>query len=119
MKYQITFHAMKTVDDWDDENDAAGKTRGVDEWSHTVESNAKPTRRDFADFVYDRYSLAANQFRYWPDEPGRFTINRIENADGEEDHKGKYLADYDVTVVCRRLSPDVPVGNFQLKSVDE
>ena len=45
----------------------------------------KPTRRDFADFVYDCYSLPANQFRYWKEEPGRFTMNRAENNDGDAD----------------------------------
>jgi hypothetical protein len=119
MKHQITFHATKMVDDWDNERGASGKTRMIDEWSHTMESNAKPTRTDFANFVYDRYSLATNQFRHWPDEPGRFTINRIENDGGEEDPGGKFLADYDVTVTCRRLSPDVPVGTFGLKGIDK
>ena len=119
MKYQITFHATKMVDDWDNEQGASGKTRMIDEWSHSMESNSKPTRTDFANFVYDRYSLATNKFLHWPDEPGRFTISRIENNDGEEDPSGKYLADYDVTVTCRRLSPDVPVGTFGLKAIDK
>lgn len=119
LKYQITFYATKTVDDWDNENGASGKIRMVDEWKKVTESNAKPTRTDFANFVYDRYSLATNQFRHWPDDPGRFTTNRIENNDGEEDPNGKYLADYDVVVQCRPISREVKVGTFGLKPIDQ
>jgi hypothetical protein len=119
MKYQITFNAMKSVQDWDNENGASGDIRDIDAWSATIESNAKPTRKDFVDFLYDRYSLNLNQFRLWPDEPGRFTTNRIENDNGEEDKKGKFLADYDVRVECRPIQKEVPVGTFGLKSVDE
>ena len=119
MKYEITFTADKEVQDWDNENGASGTSRAIDSWSATVESNAKPTRKDFADFVYDRYSLKTNQFRHWPDEPGRFTLSRIENANGEEDPKGQFLADYDVRVTCRPIANDVSVGTFGLKSVDQ
>ena len=119
MKYHITFHATKMVSDWDQEQGASGIDRLTDEWSHTMGSNAKPTRTDFANFVYDRYSLKTHDFRRWPDEPGRFTLSRIENVHGEEDPSGKYLADYDVRIKCQRLSPDVPVGDFGLKAIDE
>jgi len=118
MKYQVTMHAMKEVDDWDEENGATGKGRLVDQWSKTMTLDHKPTRRDFADFVYDRYSLPANQFRYWEEEPGRFTMNRVENNDGEADERGHYLADYDVIIKCVPLQKEVSVGNFGLESVD-
>jgi hypothetical protein len=86
---------------------------------HTMQSNSKPTRKDFADFVWERYSLKTNEFRFWPDEPGRYSTNRIEDGSGSEDPHGEFLADYDVRVECQRLSPSVPVGNFGLKSIDQ
>jgi hypothetical protein len=119
MKYQITFHAVKEVEDWNDEEGAHGNRRMIDEWKHTTESNAKPTRTDFNDFTYDRYSLGLNQFRYWPDEPGRFTTSRIERGDGEPDEKGRFIADYDVRVTCTPLQKNVSVGTFGLKSSTE
>jgi hypothetical protein len=119
MRYLITFTANKTVQDWDDKDGASGAFREVDTWSATIESNAKPTQEDFSDFVYDRYSLKANQFRHWPDEPGRFSLSRIEDRDGQGDPKGKFLADYDVNVTCRPISYDVPVGTFGTKPIDQ
>lgn len=119
MKYQITFHAVKEVEDWDDEQGAHGTRRTIDEWEHTIESNAKPTRKDFNDFTYNRYSLGANQFHYWPDDPGRFTTSRIERGDGEPDEKGCFIADYEVRVTCTPLQAEIPVGTFGLKSSNQ
>ena len=119
MKYEIIFHADKEVSNWDSENGASGESRSIDSWSATIQSNAKPTRKDFADFVYDRYSLKANQFRHWPDEPGRFTLSRVENGNGEEDPNGRFLADCDVRVICHPIANEVSVGTFGLKSVDQ
>jgi hypothetical protein len=115
-KYIIRFEGEKQV--WDPEQGAAGKIRGVDEWSATVESNSKPTRDQFNDFTYNRHGIGANQFRYWPDEPGRFSANRVENRDGDADENGKYLADYDVYVTCTPVQNPVPVGHLSLESID-
>ena len=68
--------------------------------------------------TYDRYSIEANQFRYWPGVPGRFSASRVEDADGNDDKKGKYLADYDVYVTCTPVQNPVPIGHLSLESID-
>jgi hypothetical protein len=120
MKYQTTISVMKTVDDWDNEQGASGNVRGIDNWRETIVTSGKPTRRDLNNILYDgRYTLKINQFRHWPDEPGRFTTNRIEDGDGNEDPRGHYLADYDMRLECTPLQNPVNIGTFGLKSVDQ
>ena len=116
-KYIIHFSGEKRVDDWDPEQGVSGKDRIVDNWTATVESNAKPILAQLNNFTYDRYGIGANQFRYWPDEPGRFSANRVEDADGNDDEEGKYLADYDVYVTCTPVQYPVPVGHLGLESI--
>jgi hypothetical protein len=119
-KYIIRFSGEKRVDDWDPEQGAAGKDRIVDNWEASIESNTKPTLAQFNDFTYDRYGIGAREFRYWPNEPpwsGRFSANRVEDADGNSDNNGKYLADYDVYVTCVPTQNPVPVGHLGLKPI--
>ena len=72
-----------------------------------------------SDSLYDRFGIGPNSLKYWPDEPGRFTANRLEDKDGYESAHGLYLADYDVRIECRPMQNLVDVGHFGLKSVDE
>ena len=117
-KYIIQFDGEKRVDDWDPEQGAAGKDRIVDNWTATIESNARPTLAQFSDFTYNRYGIGPNKFQYWPDEPGRFSANRLEDEDGNDDEEGKYLADYDIYVTCTPTQDPVPVGHFGLKPTE-
>jgi hypothetical protein len=120
-KYEISFRCEKTVDSWDSENGATGSPRFVDEWQKTVISNAKPTRSDLFNFVTDHFGLdmKVHDFFYWPDDDGRFSVNRVEDGNGDADEEGNWLADYDVYIECREISPKLKIGSLGLKSYDK
>lgn len=117
-RYTIHFTGEKRVVDWDPKQGVTGRDRVVDNWEDTIESSTKPTRAQFSDFTYDRHRIGANQFCFWPDEPGRFSADRLEDKDGNDDEEGKYLADYDVYVTCTPTQDPVPVGHFGLKPTE-
>lgn len=118
-KYIISFNGEKRVQDWDPEQGALGNDRIVDNWNSSIESNAKPTIAQFSDFTYPRYGIGPNKFRYWTDEPGRFSASRVEDGDGNENKHGKYLADYDVYITCTPTQNPIVVGHLGLKSIDQ
>lgn len=117
MPYLITFHLLKSVDDWDEERGASGNSRDTDFKEKSFQAETRPGKTNLQEFLdsTDFYPLSTNDFVYWPDEPGRFTTNRIENDEGEPDPRGRYLVDYDVRIECHTIKP-VRVGTLGLKS---
>jgi hypothetical protein len=123
-KYQITLSGMKTIADYDPEEGETGNSRIVDTWEVTVASDSVPSRdsgrRLLNDFTFDRYGVGAKDLRYWPNEPGRFSTNRLEDEDGNEDLNGRFIADYDIRMTVVRTSPEIVLrDHFGLKSIDE
>jgi hypothetical protein len=108
------------VDDWDPKNGAQGNPRQRDTFEHEVDSSGMPGVNQLQMFLSSIGSdLFATNFRYWPGDHGRFSANRVENDNNEEDPNGRYLVDYDVFVETSTFSkPTKRVGHFGLRSID-
>lgn len=121
--HQIIVSWCKDVDRWSNETGAEGKGHGVDGWHRIFEISfsCQVVDEDILNAIResDRYGVA-DTLCHWPDEPGRFTTNRIEDDEGNPDDNGRWLADYDVWVETRKVFPAVPyTSNCGFKSIDE
>jgi len=123
-QYQLKFSVTKLVSSWDPEEGADTESKLIDTHEESVVVKQKPSANTVRGLLHDvvgpRYGLRVHDFKYWPDEPGRFTTNRIEDSDGVENPNGRWLADYDVNIEVSTLTPYEPLADhLGFKSVEE
>jgi hypothetical protein len=120
--YQIQISYQKYVDKWDPRAGAAGKPRFVDSQVFSTNRDHKPTLKDVADLIEDKFFLnfknAVPRLPGLLPDPlydGYFDLSRLEDDNGNADSKGQWLADYEIIIEINKLSP-VKVGSFGFKN---
>ena len=112
MGYQVTIQYMKSIDKWDPETGAEGRPRDVDEKTTTRSfENVKPSKADITYMVKEDFFLSFDDAHHDPEREGRFVITQVEDDNGNQDEKGRWLADYDIQISIVKTIP-VKVGHF-------
>ena len=109
MGYLVTIAYLKSVDEWDPEQGAAGHSRDIDHQQLSKDFTDPVSRDDIDHLIKKKYYLTLDDARHDPEEDGRFLISQIEDEDGAPDPNGKWLADYDLRITIMKTS-SVKVG---------